>query len=884
MIGYPFNSHVDYDEHDTPIFDRAISSIPLKNLISKLFSNGVLPNPATNLQVVAGGEGMSVIVKAGFCIINGGLKLEEVDKTLVVQASDSTYPRIDTVVMRWNDNDEVRACDLYIVEGTPSANPVRPTLTRTESIYELGLADIFITKGSTTVDSFRIIDTRYDMARCGVISSISEFDTSEIYAQIQADMAEFKTEEQQDFLDWFEEMKDQLSEDAAGNLQNEIDEVNGRFNGLTEDVQRWEVRNTLPDVGREGTVYLLTGEQETHYDGDVDDDPSQIINDDMISTSTTFSSNKITNLLNGKVNAEQGKGLSTNDFTNDNLAKVNAAITQVKTINGQSIVGSGNIEIQGGSGGGSGDVTTQLLIDTLYARNHKNDFAWAEMPHAMIALVVDDCTPEVISECVTNAKTKNIPLNMAYINLFFDQQATNETVLEAIKRGVANGGEALQHGNGAIGADNIDDFATLKNKLLTNKEDAIARGLNPRGMILIGGKTPANNDPIYGDPRTDKWVRALYDYSDGYGTSEPYYHRRKGTSSLAEAKVYIDDAVANKSFLVIFGHSWQSHWNDMINYAKAQGAEFVTYSYVYDKYGTTKAEKLSEARIKALEDRVFARVLVGISASKTVTQYYEGDQLNLGDISVAAVYDNGSVQDVTAFAEIDTTGVDMSTAGTYTIPISYGENGITETTSLTITVEEIPVGQELVSIDASKTTTQYVEGDQLNISDITVIASYSNGNTSDVSNKASYDTSNVDMAHAGSYAIPISYTEGGITKTTSVSIVVSENQGTVIYHKSSLTQTVNSSDVKFGTKIDVTTGKKYIYDFDYEITSGNDFDVRAEAPGGSNAQLVYGNMSATGHVTKTITATLTRNREPFIGKATSGSYTVKLTNITIREK
>lgn len=321
MIGYPFNSHVTYDEHDTPIFDRAIDSGPLKNLIAKLFSNGVLPNPATNLQVVTGGEGMNVIVHAGFCIINGGLKLEDVDKTLVVQASDSTYPRIDTVVMRWNDNDEVRACDLYVVEGTPSANPVRPTLTRTASIYELGLADIIITAGSTTIDSFRITDTRYDTARCGIISSISEFDTSEIYAQIQADMAEFKTEEQQDFLDWFEEMKDQLSEDAAGNLQNQIDETNERFNGLTEDVKRWEVRNTLPSVGREGTVYLLTGEQETHYDGNVDDDPSQIINDNMISTSTTFSSDKISTLLNGK-------------------------ISQIKTLNGVSLVGSGNINIE----------------------------------------------------------------------------------------------------------------------------------------------------------------------------------------------------------------------------------------------------------------------------------------------------------------------------------------------------------------------------------------------------------------------------------------------------------------------------------------------------------------------------------------------------------
>lgn len=347
MIGYPFDSHVEYDEHDMPEFDRAVSSKPLKNLIAKLFSNGVLPNPSTNLQVVSGGDGMTVIVKAGFCIINGGLKLEDEDKTLVVQASDNTNPRIDTVVMRWNDNDDVRACDLYIVEGTPSASPVRPNLTRSESIYEIGLADIYITARSTSIDSFRITDTRLDTARCGYISSISEFDTSTLYAQIQSDLSNFQSEEQADFLAWFEAMRDQLSEDAAGHLQLEIDEVNGRYNGLTQDIDGWKVLNQLPAVGIEKTLYFITGEEESHYAGDVGDDDS-VINDSVISTDKTFSSSKVSTLLGTKVDAEAGKGLSSNDYTNTEKNRVAQAIIQIKTINGQDLRGSGNIQIESG--------------------------------------------------------------------------------------------------------------------------------------------------------------------------------------------------------------------------------------------------------------------------------------------------------------------------------------------------------------------------------------------------------------------------------------------------------------------------------------------------------------------------------------------------------
>lgn len=349
MIGYPFDSHVEYDEHDMPEFDRAVSSKPLKNLIAKLFSNGVLPNPSTNLQVVSGGDGMTVIVKAGFCIINGGLKLEDEDKTLVVQASDNTNPRIDTVVMRWNDNDDVRACDLYIVEGTPSASPVRPNLTRTESIYEIGLADIYITARSTSIDSFRITDTRIDTARCGYISSISEFDTSTLYAQIQSDLNNFQENEQADFLAWFEEMRDQLSEDAAGNLQLQIDNVNGRYDGLTEDINAFRVVNQLPEVGAAGTLYLVTGEEETHFAGNVDAN-KKIINDNVITTDSAFSSLHTSDLLNNKVDKEDGKGLSKNDFTDAHKTKLEGLPTSFKTVNGVSVVGTGDIAVQGGGG------------------------------------------------------------------------------------------------------------------------------------------------------------------------------------------------------------------------------------------------------------------------------------------------------------------------------------------------------------------------------------------------------------------------------------------------------------------------------------------------------------------------------------------------------
>lgn len=225
MIGYPLDSHVTFKTDGTPVFDRAISSAPYRKLIKSLFSDGVLPNPSTNLQVSAG-TGMKVNLYAGFAICNGCQKLQESNTTLDIATASAVNDRIDTVVLRLNDNDDVRECEFYILTGTPANTPVRPSLTQTDSIWEIGLADILVKANSTQISNANITDTRYETARCGVISSISEFDTTTLYQQIQSDLQEFREVNQANFIAWVESLKSKLAEDVAANLQLQIDEIN----------------------------------------------------------------------------------------------------------------------------------------------------------------------------------------------------------------------------------------------------------------------------------------------------------------------------------------------------------------------------------------------------------------------------------------------------------------------------------------------------------------------------------------------------------------------------------------------------------------------------------------------------------------------------------
>lgn len=236
MIGYPLDSQVTFEPDGTPIYDRAISSAPLRKLLHELFSDGVLPNPSTNLQVVVGDSGMTVKVNPGFAMVNGCMKLEETQRTLEIQAASSAYDRIDTIVVRLNDEANARICDLYVRQGTPASSPVRPDLVRSGSVYEIGLADVFIPRNTSTIAQQRITDTRYETARCGIISSISQFDTTTLYNQIQSDLAGFKTEEQQQFMDWFENLVYVLDGDVAGHLQNEIDATDARVDEIETQI------------------------------------------------------------------------------------------------------------------------------------------------------------------------------------------------------------------------------------------------------------------------------------------------------------------------------------------------------------------------------------------------------------------------------------------------------------------------------------------------------------------------------------------------------------------------------------------------------------------------------------------------------------------------
>lgn len=188
MKSYPFTSQVSYDGEGLPRYDRAVDSEFLRAVFKQYFSDGVFYNPADALQVRAD-TGMNVQVAPGACHIQGAMAIEDSPRVLAVQASGE-LDRIDTVVARLDLALGVRSIDLYVLKGTPAETPTAPALTRNNTVWELGLADLFIAKSTTEISQQRITDTRLDTARCGqVIAPAAPADLEPYFAQLQAAIA-----------------------------------------------------------------------------------------------------------------------------------------------------------------------------------------------------------------------------------------------------------------------------------------------------------------------------------------------------------------------------------------------------------------------------------------------------------------------------------------------------------------------------------------------------------------------------------------------------------------------------------------------------------------------------------------------------------------------
>ena len=209
----------DAEELVDGTFDREYIAEQWANYFKLFIGNGVFINPTNQLKVVAG-EGMQIIIKHGWAFINGYWYHNDSDLVIAVPVN-STPSTVNSGVFVQFDSQN-RTVTTILANG-------RTEVDRELPHYELKLAEVSVATGTTAITDSMITDTRIDENVCGFVKGlVSVVSTDDLFQQF-TDM----------FMTWFDEMKDQLSEDAAGHLQQEIDtiqssvdEINDRLDNL----------------------------------------------------------------------------------------------------------------------------------------------------------------------------------------------------------------------------------------------------------------------------------------------------------------------------------------------------------------------------------------------------------------------------------------------------------------------------------------------------------------------------------------------------------------------------------------------------------------------------------------------------------------------------
>lgn len=182
---------------DDGVYDRSYNAEDMTSYLNELVGNGVFPNPSNQLQVRAG-SGMNVIVGSGSGWINGHKMVNTADYTLEVDTSDVILNRIDAVIF-YADLD-TRTMGIEIKKGTVASTPVPPTMTRTNTRYEMCLAQIQVNKQITAITAAMITDTRGNGSICGFVAGlIQQMDTTTMFNQWQAQFTEWMNSVQTQF-------------------------------------------------------------------------------------------------------------------------------------------------------------------------------------------------------------------------------------------------------------------------------------------------------------------------------------------------------------------------------------------------------------------------------------------------------------------------------------------------------------------------------------------------------------------------------------------------------------------------------------------------------------------------------------------------------------
>lgn len=203
--------------------DRKYSAEQFSALFDNLITDGVFANVGTAFEVKATPEN-TITIGIGRAWFNSVWLYNDTLYPMVPQEPEVLLNRIDAIAIEINHNEAVRSGQIRWVYGTPSSEPVRPTLTNTDEVHQYPLAYVYRHAGVSDViqaDITNMIGTSACPYVTGILSTQS----------IDKVVAQWESQ----FNVWFDGLETTLDGDVAANLANQVLELQSRFHDLAKD-------------------------------------------------------------------------------------------------------------------------------------------------------------------------------------------------------------------------------------------------------------------------------------------------------------------------------------------------------------------------------------------------------------------------------------------------------------------------------------------------------------------------------------------------------------------------------------------------------------------------------------------------------------------------
>lgn len=189
--------------------DRTYSAYQFSQLFDGLITDGIYSNVGDAFAVVPG-SGLGVKVKSGSAWFNHTWSSNTTDFPLSLEPADLLLPRIDAVVLEVDTRVSVRKNRMFIKTGTTAVSPSRPSLTKSDGLYQYALAYVAVAANAdaivvSNITSVRGGETPYVSAKLPINNITTIFQNLE-----------------QEFQDWFSSIQGIVASDSVISLAQSI--------------------------------------------------------------------------------------------------------------------------------------------------------------------------------------------------------------------------------------------------------------------------------------------------------------------------------------------------------------------------------------------------------------------------------------------------------------------------------------------------------------------------------------------------------------------------------------------------------------------------------------------------------------------------------------